>query len=87
MTAAITTCIRATVLGLALVPAALPARNTLTPDDFESLQHLIRPQVDEAQWSAVPWLTNLSEARQRSAREDKPLFLWRSGGGDVLGRT
>jgi len=59
----------------------------LTPRNFESLQRLIRPQPDESQWAAVPWLINLKDARERAAREDKPLFLWRSGGGDVLGRT
>jgi len=59
----------------------------LTPQKFELLQRLIRPQQDESQWAAVPWLINLQDARERAAREDKPLFLWRSGGGDVLGRT
>jgi hypothetical protein len=74
-------------LALALGPAALAAQEMLTPDRFESLQRLIHPQDDESRWAAVPWLTNLSDARERSSREDKPLFLWRSGGGDVLGRT
>ena len=60
---------------------------TLTPQSFESLRRLIRPQPDESAWAAVPWLINLQDARERAVREDKPLFLWRSGGGDVLGRT
>ncbi|MFT5523940.1 MAG: hypothetical protein ACI9HK_001889 [Pirellulaceae bacterium] len=59
----------------------------LSPRNFASIQRLIRPQPDESQWASVPWLSNLKEARERAAREDKPLFLWRSGGGDVLGRT
>jgi hypothetical protein len=79
------TCLLAIVLSTAGV---LRADDTeLTSSKFESLQRLIRPQPDESQWAAVPWLINLKVARERAAREDKPLFLWRSGGGDVLGRT
>ena len=59
----------------------------LTPRNFESIQRVIRPQPDESQWAAVPWLINLKDARERAVSDDKPLFLWRSGGGDVLGRT
>ena len=63
------------------------ADSTLTPQRFESLRQLIRPQADESRSATVPWLINLQEARQRAVKEDKPLLLWRSGGGDVLGRT
>ncbi len=33
------------------------------------------------------FIQTLQDARERAVKEDKPLFLWRSGGGDVLGRT
>lgn len=79
------TCLFAIVLSAAGILRADDA--ALTSSKFELLQRLIRPQPDESQWAAVPWLTNLKNARERAAREDKPLFLWRSGGGDVLGRT
>ena len=59
----------------------------LTRQSFESLWQLIQPQPDESAWAAIPWLINLQAARERAVQEDKPLFLWRSGGGDVLGRT
>lgn len=62
--------------------ALLPAQ-----DDPAALARLIRPQPGESRWAAIPWLTNLKEARERAAREDKPLFLWRAGGGDTLGRA
>jgi hypothetical protein len=62
-----------------------PAR--LSADEFEALHRLIKPQPGEAKWAAIPWLTNLHEARERAVAEDKPLLLWRAGGGDVLGRA
>lgn len=63
------------------------AEKELTPQQFDSLRQLIRPQADESLWSAIPWRINLQEAREHAVKEDKPLLLWRSGGGDVLGRT
>ncbi len=67
-------------------PAADPAK-PISAGEFSRLHALIKPQVDESKWAKIPWLTNLSEARRRAVAEDKPLLLWRSGGGDVLGRT
>jgi hypothetical protein len=57
------------------------------PEDHSKLLPLIKPQPGESKWAAIPWLTNLKEARERAVREDKPLFLWRAGGGDTLGRA
>ena len=68
---------------LLLLAACLPAAQ----DDPAALARLIRPQPGESKWASIPWLTNLKEARERAAREDKPLFLWRAGGGDTLGRA
>ena len=81
---------RAMIAGLAtawalVVPAALG--EPIPPEQFEYLHRLIKPQADESKWAKVPWLTNLDEARQRAVVQDKPLLLWRAGGGDVLGRA
>ena len=57
------------------------------PPDQAALHALIRPQPGEAKWASIPWETNLARARARSAKEDKPLFVWRAGGGEVLGRA
>jgi hypothetical protein len=81
---------RAMIAGLAtawalVVPAALG--EPIPPEQFEYLHRLIKPQADESKWAKVPWLTNLDEARRRAAAQDKPLLLWRAGGGDVLGRA
>ncbi len=76
-----------TTLLLGAVPASRGAQRGLDERTFSALQSAIRPQTDESQWAKVPWLINLKDARERAADEDKPIFLWRSGGGDVLGRT
>jgi hypothetical protein len=56
-------------------------------DQFGRLHKLINPQPGEAKWATIPWLTDLGEARRKAAAEDKPLFVWRAGGGEVLGRA
>ena len=58
-----------------------------TQEDPAALARLIKPQPGESKWAAIPWLTNLRDAREQAIREDKPLFLWRAGGGDTLGRA
>ena len=56
-------------------------------EDVSKLLSLIKPQPGESKWAAIPWLTNLKEAREQAVKQDKPLFLWRAGGGDTLGRA
>lgn len=65
---------------------------TDTPRDdqsavFQRFHDLIKPQELDSPWARIPWLTNLDQARRRAVAEDKPLFLWRAGGGGVLGRV
>lgn len=80
--------------GLVLAAGAL----TMTPKVFsdqpapgsakyDELVRLIKPHSGESKWAAVPWEISLPQARARAVREDKPLFVWRAGGGDVLGRA
>jgi hypothetical protein len=80
---------RTALFGVALLaacPEAGPAQE-LTPASFARLHALIKPRAGESKWAKVPWLTNLAEARKRASAEDRPLLLWRAGGGDVLGRA
>lgn len=72
----------ASLVAVSLAGGAEPARQP-----FEETHRLIKPQAGESLWAAIPWEISLQQARQRSVREDKPLFLWRAGGGDVLGRA
>jgi hypothetical protein len=48
---------------------------------FEKLHTLIRPAEKEAPWAEIPWMTSLWQARERAAREGKPLLIWGAGGG------
>jgi hypothetical protein len=70
---------------------AAPAAETPAPavpaDQFARLHALLEPQPGESRWATIPWLTDLPEARRRAVAEDRPLFVWRAGGGAVLGRA
>jgi hypothetical protein len=71
----------------ALAAAADRPAPAIPAGQFERLHRLIKPQPGESKWAQIPWLTDLSEARKKAAAEDKPLFVWRAGGGEVLGRA
>src|SRR5262245_30546698 len=70
---------------LAATPGA--GAGEVPAEPFDALHRLIKPQPGESKWATIPWLTNLAEARRLSVKEDKPLFIWRAGGGEVLGRA
>jgi hypothetical protein len=74
-------------LALCLARAEQPAAEPLSPERFAAVFTLIKPQANESQWANIPWLTNLHEARKKAVDEDRPLLVWRAGGGDVLGRA
>jgi hypothetical protein len=46
----------------------------LTAAEFEKLHRGLQPPRGEA-WRAVPWELTLLAARERAAREKKPVFL------------
>jgi hypothetical protein len=75
----------AAAIGLPLAPHGRARAQDAPPS--ADLLRLIRPQPGESLWAEVPWETSLAAACERAVREDKPLFLWRAGGGDVLGRA
>lgn len=68
------------VLACLMLAAALPAAEPIKPHQFAALHSLIRPRADEDKWAAIPWLTNLWQARQRAAAEGKPILLWEMDG-------
>jgi hypothetical protein len=57
----------------------------LSAQKFARIHALIRPAKDESKWLAVPWLTDVWEARQKAAAEGKPLLLWSGGGAAPIG--
>jgi hypothetical protein len=54
---------------------------SLTTEEFEKLHRTIKPQRGEARWMEIEWHPNIWEARQKAARQDKPLFIWAGSGG------
>ena len=65
---------------LQLVLAVLLSQD-VSVESFEKLHTLIRPAEKEAPWADIPWMTSLWQARERAAREGKPLLIWGAGGG------
>jgi len=53
----------------------------LSADQFEKLHQLIKPQAGESRWMEIHWYPNIWEARQKAAKEGKPLFIWAGSGG------
>jgi len=50
------------------------------------LMAVISPSPKEQAWLAIPWETDLTDARQKAAAEGKPIFLWEMDG-HLLGCT
>jgi hypothetical protein len=69
----------------ALLAAAVAARAeapkpALTDAEYTSALKAIRPAAGEDKFDRVPWLTSLWEARQKAAKEGKPILLWEMDG-------
>jgi len=50
-------------------------------ESFEKLHAMVRSDPAETLWAQIPWMTSVSDARVRAAKEGKPLLLWAAGGG------
>ena len=76
---------------LALGIAATCARAADVPEisgaDFERLLEAIKPQPGESPWREIPWLTNVTEERQKASALDKPLVIFTAADGSPLSRT
>ena len=72
----------ALVAGCVLAAMALSAHGAepIRPEQFRTLHTLIKPKAVEEKWEQIPWLASLWEARQRAAREGKPILLWEMDG-------
>jgi hypothetical protein len=74
---------RRTAFLLAAALSIAAGANADSPNaDFEALHKLILPGKDDSRWLSVSWqpATNIWAARQKAAREGKPLFLWYMAG-------
>jgi hypothetical protein len=70
------------ILGLTWLGTGLnaPAAEPIRPEQFAKLQALIKPDQTEDEWSKIPWMTDLWQARQKAARDGKPILLWEMDG-------
>jgi hypothetical protein len=67
-------------LGWAGLSISSRASEPIAPEQFSKLHALIKPQPGEDRWAAIPWLTDLWQARQLAARQGKPILLWEMDG-------
>ena len=75
-------------LSLATIPLTAQdlSHRPVSPDKFDALHTLIRPQEDEFAWyDEIPWMTRLQPAREKAAAEGKPLLIWTSADGQPCG--
>ena len=60
--------------------AAAPAAEPIRADQLGQLQALIKPDRAEDAWAAIPWQTDLWQARKTAAEQGKPILLWEMDG-------
>jgi hypothetical protein len=60
--------------GVAKPPAG--SNKPIRAVQFEQLHQLIKPQPGEWQFAQVSWVPTIAEARQKAAKEGKPIFIW-----------
>jgi len=67
---------------VALSAGTAYAADTVPPAQFQfdALHRMIKPLPREEKWADIPWMTSLWDARQRAAREGKPILLWEMDG-------
>lgn len=52
----------------------------ITRMEYDHLFATLLPPEQESGWLALEWETDLWKARERAAREGKPIFLWEMDG-------
>ncbi len=65
------------------MPASRPVSAdvpTLGDGDFAALLKAVRPVAGEDLFATIPWETSLWEAREKAAKEGKPILLWEMDG-------
>jgi hypothetical protein len=71
-------------VGLLVVPdntfRAAPKKDALSRADFDTIKKLVPPQDTEDEFDKIPWLTSIWAAREKAAKEGKPILLWEMDG-------
>jgi hypothetical protein len=58
------------------VPVPGLAVKALSPAQFTALHREVAPRGEGERWAEIPWQTDLTQARRKAARENKPLLMW-----------
>jgi len=56
------------------------SKERLTVENFEKLHAIIKPQPGESKWDKIPWIMDLGVVRRKAAQENKPIFVFGTGG-------
>jgi hypothetical protein len=76
------------VLAILALLAAGQAPAEISRGKFDALKATIKPEPGKQHlWMEIPWEISIQKARERAAREDKPLFLFRAANGHPLGHS
>lgn len=65
---------------------ATASRPVIDATTYRAQLAQVRPRPDEVRWQAIPWQTDLWQARRLAIAEHKPIFLWAMNG-NPLGCT
>ena len=75
-------------LAILALLAAGQAPAELSREKFDALKTVIKPEPGKQHlWMEIPWEISVQDARERAAREDKPLLLFRAANGHPLGHS
>jgi hypothetical protein len=64
-----------------LPPVAAGEPKPLSTEQVEKLHRMLKPQPGESRWMEIDWYPSVWAARQKAAREGKPIFLLAGSGG------
>jgi hypothetical protein len=61
---------------LAGLPVPTFGEPRLSAGRFQALHAAMTPRGESERWTEIPWQSDLQAARQKAAREEKPLLIW-----------
>ena len=70
----------ASLLVLTVAAVCFPAYGEIPKVHFEQITRLCTPSQSDEGWRGIEWEIDLWAARERAAREGKPVFLWEMDG-------
>jgi hypothetical protein len=65
---------------MSLRPAHAAEPLAVSPRNYDGIRRAILPTEAESAWLAIPWRTDLWQARREAAVAGKPILLWEMDG-------